>query len=156
MRTLIAAVLMALPVCSVAQEQPAGDDIGGFKTLVAEKLKEAKPVAILSYNAKPAVGAFLPVWTFHDARPKQADYVEVGIGGRWQTQDKAYPYLGGGVNIVALSQRAWDFQWARDHVRRARFPDLFVGPSAQLPIDIRRIKAWKFLDQFGVQASVRF
>ena len=156
MKKILPFILLFAVKSICAQEVVPNTDIGGFQALAAEKLKEAKPVGILSLNAKPKIAAVLPVWTFHDDRAVQNDYVEIVIGGIWQTEDKPYPFLGVGFNIVALSARAWDWQWARDHVKRTKFPPIFIGPAAGLPIDIKRIREWTWQDQCGIQAGVRF
>lgn len=132
----------------------AQDPTGGFQTLLAEKLKEAKPVGILNLNAKPAAAAFLPIWTFEDL--SGAEYVEVGGGGKFQQGEKAHAFLGLDFNVVAISSRLWNFPWAQTHVKRSKFPPIFLGPSIELPVDLQAIKDWTIDSNCGIFFSVRF
>lgn len=152
MRAILLTFALALSYQS-AQAQTSTDSAAGFQTLLADKLKEAKPVLILHPERKPALSLFHPTWVFHDS--KGVDYLEIGPGGKFQKGENPYAFIGLGVNIVALSGRFWDFDWARAHVRRSNFPPIFIGPAVYLPLDINRAREWNWRENAGASVSVR-
>jgi hypothetical protein len=174
-KTLLAAVLLlaaplsaraqALPAPaasapSVAVSAPGGDmTLGGVPRLIAQKLEEAKPAGLVDFAGHVGGGAYLPTYIFHDAAGNQ--YVEAAdIGYRAIQGSKPSVYLMPiAINVTALSSRAWDFQWARDHVTRSPYPDLWLGVGPLLPLDksqLEQLKLYRPKDWLAASASVRF
>lgn len=147
-------------VPSVEVSAPSGDmTLGGVPRLIAQKIQEAKPCGIADGYGRLGGGAYIPTWTFHDMAGRS--FVEVGnIGYRAiQGEKPSVMLLPVMVNFVALSGRAWDFQWARDHVTRSKYPDIFVGVGPIVPIDGAQVVRLKLNQPKGwlvAVASVRF
>lgn len=151
LKSLFVVAFLTLPV--VAQEAPQRPlDVGGITELVAEKLKEARLATSVDLNGTIGAAAILPLLTFHD-KAGTADLVEVGAGGQLSEGGRKQPVLSVAVNAPAVSARIWDFEWARAHVRRAKFPPIFIGPRLLLPMPGVR---WTWREALGGTVSVRF
>jgi len=157
--TKILALLMFVATVASAQsiDLPAPSIDQSFSQLLANKAKEMRPAVLIGPYTAPAYSAFLPVWTFHAAYDKDAagkeiidhyrDTVELGAGGKYEAGSKDYSaFLAGDLNFVALSARLWDFAWARTHVRRSQFPNIFIGPALTLPVEWKEYKDAKVGD----------
>ena len=147
---IASSLIFMLALCAGFPAQ--ADETAGFQTLLADKLKEAKPIWILNPESKPAAAVFLPFWTLHGGT---TDYIEAGAGARFKKDEKPYPFLGFDINLVGLSGRFWDFDWARSHVKRSVFPTIFFGPAVYLPLEVRDLGAWTWKENAGVSISVR-
>ena len=147
---IASSLIFMLALCAGFPAQ--ADETAGFQTLLSDKLKEANPVLILNPKSKPAGAFLLPVWTLHGGT---TDYIEAGVGARFKQDEKPYPFLGFGINLVGLSGRFWDFDWARSHVKRSVFPTIFFGPAVYLPLEVRDLGAWTWKENAGVSISVR-
>lgn len=145
MRILILAALLIAPIPG-----RAASFFENASKLVAEKVKETMPVGLFGLNVKPSGSAWLPIWRFHaDGNPK-IEYFNFGIGGEWNKDLRGgEAYIGGMHNLVALSGKFWDFDWAKRHVKRSKFPALYFGPSLMLPFDAAKIeKTFSSMDEF--------
>ena len=140
-------LLLALPVA--AQEKDLA--VGGVYDLIVEKAKEAKVAALVDLKATIGGAAFLPVWTFH-AADNSRDYVECGIGASLKEGGKGDPFLSVALNLPALSAKIWSGQWASAHLRRAKFPPVWVGPYIAVPTPGR---TWTWTTSVGGMISVR-
>lgn len=162
--------LMLLAATAQAQELPAppainisapsGDmTLGGVPRLIAQKLEEAKPCGLVDFAGHAGGGAYIPTWTFHDKAGK--NYVEAAdIGYRAIQGAKPslmlFPVM---VNVETLADRAWDFQWARDHVTRSQYPSVYVGVGTVIPADKAQLSRLKLKDPkewLAGSVSVRF
>ncbi len=143
---LILLALLALSTSAAAQSVDQS-----FSDLLAAKTKEMRPAVLIGPYTAPAYSLWLPVWTFHRVYDKDADdqpildinkgIFELGGGGKYESADKhGSAFLGFDLNIVALSGRLWDFPWARLHVKRSKFPSIFLGPVVTAPLDWRSYK----------------
>lgn len=136
----------------IAASTPSADQ--GFLQLMRDKLSETRPVVLLSPYIKPAYSLFLPVWAFHNEAQTQ-DIFEVGLGGKYETESKsASAFLGADFNLVALSARLWNWSWARTHVRRTKFPPIFVGPAIISPQDYAGLKTMSLKRDLRLLISV--
>lgn len=139
---------------------PSGSmTLGGVPQLIANKLLEAKPCGLVDFDGHIGGGAYVPTWTFHDMNG--TSYVEVGdIGYRSiQGSKPSILLMPAAVDITSISGRMWNFQWANNHVTRSKYPDMFLGPTALLPLDgvqIRQLKLKNYKDWLGAVASIRF
>lgn len=141
-------------------QPPAGDlTLGGIPKLIGQKLQEIKPAGFVDLKGHLGGGGYLPVWSFHDK--DGVVYVEAAdVGYRAQQGQKpsilVMPFA---VNVVGLSGRFWNFQWARDHLTRSKFPAIFLGAGPLLPLDKDQIKALRINDPtewLGFVGSVRW
>jgi len=164
---LLLAVLLLLPCIAGAQNAPVvapsapsgALTLGGIPQLLADKLKETKPMGVCDLAGHAGGGAYLPLWTFHDMSGKS--YVEAMNFG-YRAIEGSKPggvFIPAAFDLTSISSRVWNFQWARDHVTRSVFPDVFVGPAALLPLDGPELKQLKIKDPLpwlGFVGSVRF
>ena len=143
---IIAAALVCF--CGSANAQTADQS---FSDLLAAKAKEMRPAVLIGPYTAPAYSLWLPVWSIHGAYDKDAsgapisdinkDIVEFGAGGKYESSDKrGSAFLGFDFNIVALSGKLWAFPWADAHVKRSKFPSIFLGPVVTAPLDWRSYK----------------
>jgi hypothetical protein len=174
-KTLLAAVLLlaaplsaraqalpaaAAPAPSLTPAAPTGDmTLGGVPKLLAQKIQEAKAAGLVDFAGHIGAGGYVPTYTFHDAAGRA--YAEVAdLGYRAIQGSKPAGYaMPLAINVTAISARAWDFQWAKDHVTRSPYPDLFLGVGAILPFDgpqLRQLKLNHPQDWLAASASVRF
>ncbi len=169
-RVLVAAVLFlcALPlraqslatISGTAIEAPTGDmTLGGVPQLIAQKLQEAKAAGIVDFAGHLGGGAYVPTYTFHNvAGTAFVEAMDIGYRALQNSKPSVYlmPFA---VNVTALSGAAWNFQWARDHVTRSPYPDLWLGVGPLIPCDKAQLVQLK-LDQpknwLAASASVRF
>lgn len=145
---------------SLSVSAPSGDmTLGGIPHLIIKKLEEAKPAGLVDFAGNIGGGAYVPTWTFHDMAGR--NYVEAAnIGYRAiQGSKPSLMLMPAAFNVTAISGRVWDFAWARDHVTRSAYPDLFLGITPLIPLDHAQVSALKLNDPkkwlAGV-ASVRF
>ena len=143
---LLLLLLLALPVA--AQEKELA--VGGMYDLIIEKAKEAKVAGLVDLKGTAGGAAFLPVWTFH-AADNSRDYVECGVGASIKEGGKGQPFLSVALNLPALSAKIWSGQWAISHLRRAKFPPVWVGPYIGVPTG----REWTWRSQVGGMISVR-
>jgi hypothetical protein len=149
-----ALVVVALFGCAGAEEASTGT-ISGWLRLAAEKASETRPVVLMSPYVRPAYSAFLPVWTLHAKYPESGvdhylDYLEIGIGGKYEMSDSSKSaFLAGDVNLVGISARLWNWKWADEHLRRSKFPPIFVGPGLVAPL------AWDDLKNLNLRRDLR-
>lgn len=166
MKTITAALLVVALGCFGSTCRAQTTDQSSLQ-LLADKAKETRPVVRVSPWAGPSYGAYLPVWTFHakydvDASGKIVkdpfrQYVTIGGGGKYDTATKSgNGFLAVEFNAVALSARAWDWSWARDHVDRSKFPSVWGGVSPDLPLAYRDAQAWTFRKNWRYQFSVAY
>lgn len=148
----------AIPSINISA--PSGDmTLGGVPRLIAQKLEEAKPCGLVDFAGHAGGGAYVPTWTFHDKAGKA--YVEAADIGYRSIQGAKpsvmlFPVM---VNVEALADRAWDFQWARDHVTRSQYPSVYVGLGPVIPADkdqLSQLKLNKPKEWLAASASVRF
>lgn len=148
------------PAPSITISAPSGDmTLGGVPRLIAQKLEEAKPCGLVDFAGHAGGGAYIPTWTFHDKAGRQ--YVEAAdIGYRAIQGAKPslmlFPVM---VNVETLADRAWDFQWANDHVTRSKYPNAYVGVGPVIPADKAALSRLKLKDPkewLAASASVRF
>ena len=148
MKALLLTALLSAPAA-------AGDllSVPGLAQLAAEKAKEAQAIGTLTFSLKKGAGAYLPVWTFKDARGIR--YVRTGVG--WEGTDLGgHPLVPVTLNLPALSGRLWSSAWAQTHVERVKLPDIWFGPVIRAPLvqDRFQWKDWK--DYAGLAAAVGF
>lgn len=130
--------------------------------LLSSKIKETMPIGIFGINQKPSASLYLPIWRFHANLDANIEYFNFGVGGEWNEEIRGgEAYAGGMFNLVSLSGKFWDFNWAERHVKRSKFPPLYIGPSLLLPFDAKQIKetfsSWdKFLDRGRLMVGVKF
>lgn len=145
---------------AIAPEAPSGAlTLGGVPQLLADKLKEAKPAGIVDFAGHVGGGGYLPLWSFHDRAG--VTYVEaMNFGYRAiQGSKPGGIFMPLAVDATALSARLWNFEWARAHVTRSKFPNVFLGVAALLPLDAKGLAELKIRDSrrwLGAVASVRF
>ena len=127
--------IMAALICfgspAMAQEKPL--DVGGISRLIADKAKEAKLATMLDLSGTFGGAAYLPVWTIKGAGDAGAEYVSLGAGGMLREGGDKSPLVAVAFNLPAISAKVWDFQWARDHVKRSKFPPIWIGPYVLVP-----------------------
>lgn len=147
-------------VPSVAVSAPTGVlTLGGIPKMIADKIQEAKPAGIVDFNGHVGGGGYLPIYTFHDM--SGVSYVEVfNVGYRAiQAQKPSVMLMPVAIDVTSVSSRIWNFQWARNHVTRSHFPDLFLGPTVLLPLNSVEIKTLKIKspkDWLAIVGSARF
>lgn len=153
-------VVMLLAVSAAAQQADVS-----FSQLAADKLKETRPVVLLSPSQKPAYAGFLPLHSFHSVYDKDAsgkdivdpykDFLELGIGGKYETETKnGSGFAALDVNIVALASRIWSFPWAQSHVRNVKLPPIFLGGGWIAPLDWHGLKSMNAKRDVRAMASV--
>lgn len=123
--------------CGSAMAQSTNLDnslqVGGITSLIADKAKEAQGAGLVDLHGNFGAGGYLPIWTFHDK--DGVNYFRVGLGGKGKAGEKPSPLVPFLVNLPGLSGRLWDFQWSKDHVTRASFPDIWAGPYIEPPLN---------------------
>ena len=127
-------------------------DISGLADLVAEKAKENRAVSLSDLDGRLSAGAELPIWVLHDAAG--TDYLEFGIGADIKARENFRPLASFDFNLPALSGLVWSSNWAKSHIRRTRFPPIWVGPSFRLPLPSDRFQFRDILDYLGFIVSV--
>lgn len=162
------AVLMMVSAPSFAQvsgtavevSAPSGDmTLGGVPALIAQKLQEAKAAGIVDLAGHAGGGAYVPTYVFHDA--DGVNYVEaINIGYRAIQGSKPTiliePFA---VDLTSISGRIWNFPWAKTHVTRSKYPDVFVGFGPIIPGDkaqLYQLKLNQPKNWLAASASVRF
>lgn len=179
MKSLLVALLLAAPVyaqnaptapnptslgtvsgTAIDLSAPTGNlTLGGVPQLIADKLAEAKAAGIVDLAGHVGGGAYVPTYTFHDANG--VSYVEaLNIGYRAMQGAKPTVFLEPfAVDLTSISGRFWDFPWARTHVTRSKYPDVFVGVGPILPTDktqLYNLKLNQPKNWVAASASVRF
>ena len=145
-------LIFSLLFVGLGAQVQAGDlDLGGIGDLIGEKVKEAKVASLFDLKANPAGALYLPVWVFHGKAKESPDYFELGLGGMLQEQGHGAPFLAITMNLPAISAKLWDFDWAKSHVRRSKFPPIFFGPYVLMPLPD---KTWVIGESMGVMVSV--
>ena len=147
MKLLLTAVLLC---ASVAQAQESPLAIGGISALISDKAKEAKIATMLDLSGKFGGAAYLPIWTLKAAGEAGSEYVSLGAGGMIREGGDKSPLVALAFNLPAISGKIWDFQWAKDHVKRAKFPPIWVGPYVLVPTN----KQYVIGSNAGVMVSV--
>lgn len=141
--------LVLISVLSVSA-QAASFDLGGVGDLIGDKMKETKLASLIDLNAKFAGAVYLPIWLFHDQAG--VNYVETGVGGMLKEGGESSPLISLAVNGPAISGRIWSSEWAKKHVTRTKFPDIWMGPYLRLPLPGR---TWVIGENVGGMVSVR-
>ena len=126
-------IVFLLCISGAASAQEATLDVGGISKLLAEKAKEAKLATMVDLSGTFGGAAYLPVWTLKGAGPAGAEYMAIGAGGMIREGGEKSPLLSLTFNLPAISAKAWDFQWAKDHIKRASFPPIWMGPYILIP-----------------------
>ena len=134
-------------------------DLSGLADLISQKAKEARAATLVSLESEFAGGLYLPVWTVHatgldyELQPMDVDYLEVGAGAELREGGRGAPLLSVTVNIPAFSGWIWGrWGWAKRHVRRSKFPPVFIGPFVRIPLPGR---TWVVGSEVGGLLSVR-
>lgn len=157
MKKLLLAVLFVFVGCSVHAEDLT---LGGIPRLISEKLTEVKPAGLINFSAEVGAGAYLPVWTFHNA-DNTVNYVEaLNIG--YKSQQGSHPdgfFMPVALNLPAISARIWSFAWAQQHLTRTPFPNFFFGPAVVVGLNVESVSSlrWDGYKQWlNFVGSVRF
>ena len=130
MKTLLV-VFICFSGNAAAQEKPL--DVGGISSLIASKAKEAKLATMLDLSGTFGGAAYLPVWTLKGAGEAGAEYVSLGAGGMIREGGDKRPLIALALTLPAISAKVWDFQWAKAHLPRAKFPPIWAGPYILVP-----------------------
>lgn len=158
---LLVAVVVALPSFARAGDSAADQ----FAQFLSDKVKEGRAVVRMSPFYKPAYGAYVPVWTLaakdsSTGKPSKDPlrrYFSVGGGGKIDMETKAASgFLGCDLNLVALSARAWDWDWAREHLDRASFPPIYAGPSFDVPTSYEGLKSMSLRRDLRAQFGISY
>lgn len=170
MRKLLAVVLLVscwsfagAQIPTAAPVVPGGSYLEQFSQLSADKLKETMPLGLFGLESRPEGVAYLPFWAFHAENDESREYLNVGLAAS-VSRDFAgvEPFAGGLLNLVAMSGAAWDFAWAKSHVKRTKFPSIFAGPMFKTPFDAGKlVEGFSSMDGFvkntlRLAAGVRF
>src|SRR3990167_967910 len=131
MKYLLTAVLVCFGIVAQAQESPLA--IGGISKLISEKTREAKIATMLDLYGGIGGALYLPVWSLKGAGDAGNEYVSLGVGGMIREGGDKSPLVAIAFNLPALSAKVWDFQWAKDHIKRSKFPPIWVGPYVLIP-----------------------
>ncbi len=128
MKLLFSVVLFAM---TVGRANAGLLDISGLADLIAEKAKETRAVSLINMEGRVSAGAELPVWVLHSG---DVDYLGTGIGADIKSRENFRPLLSIDANLPALSGLIFGSQWAKEHVRRTRFPPIWFGPNLRVPL----------------------
>lgn len=148
MKRLALSVFILLGSSARGEESPL--DVGGISKLIADKAKEAKLATMLDLSGIFGGALYLPVWTLKGAGDSGAEYISLGAGGMIREGGGKLPLAGIAFNLPALSAKLWSFQWAKDHVKRAKFPPIWAGPYVLIPTS----KSYVIGSNAGVMISI--
>lgn len=113
----------------------AEEGLGGVGDFVSSMARQAQGGTSIDLKGNISGILYIPVWTVQDLSKRA--YLSLVAGGALKEGGRGEPLIGFAFNGPAISSCIWDFQWARDHLRRIQLPDIWFGPYIRIPLPNR-------------------
>ncbi len=154
---LTALLLCALSALLHAQEAPVEPpllSIPGLTEAVAEAVKDAKAVGIMTLDKKFSAGTMIPIRVLHDSRGVR--YLAAGPGGLIKQGEHFKAGLIIVSDVSAIFRKLESLSgWYSSHTDKIVLPDFWLGLSVLPPMDASF--TWKSYKQWtGASLSLGF